>query len=151
MSSIYSQYIIAILLYIAAYIYALKIAVGIGHCNDELCKKINSVHENCIMGCDHKSCALTKSRGSNYFIGITDEEKKANLDRCLVTFWGATHFILYFLLGVLTPDLFWETFTVGVAFEIYEYYKYDCADGLDIILNTIGFLLGQQLYFFTSN
>lgn len=145
MTSIYSQYIIAILLYGIAYIYAMVFAVYIGKCNDKICQKINRVHENCTLGCKNKTCNLTKSRGDNYFIGVTDEEKKNKLDNCLITFWGTTHFVLYFFLGIFTPNLFWETFIIGILFELYEKQYYACHDVLDIILNTSGFLIGRLL------
>ena len=84
-------------------------------------------------------------RGDNYYIGVTDEGKKLKLDKCLVTFWGATHFFLYFFLGMFAPDLFWQTFVVGIIFELFEKYNYGCHDVLDICLNTAGFFIGRYI------
>jgi hypothetical protein len=82
-------------------------------------------------------------RGDNYLIGIEDPVKNERMKNCLVTFWGVAHFALYFVLGVAAPDMFWETFAIGVGFEIYENYKFDCHDVLDVGLNSAGFLLGR--------
>ena len=147
MLSIYSQYIAAILLYVASYIYALKFAVYIGTCNKKWCRNVNNYHEKCMVNCGEYSCGLTTTRGENYYIGVTGEEQKDVLNKCLVTFWGGSHFILYLLLGFFCPNLFWQTFILGVLFEIYEEYMYDCHDALDVVLNTAGFLIGRQFSF----
>ena len=136
------EYLIALFIYIIAYIYALIIAPKIGFCKVKKCDVINNVHESCLLNCKFTK-SLTKYRGNNYYIGITDDEKKAKLETCLITWWGGTHFLLYLLLGYLTPSLFLETFILGVGFEIYESYAFDCHDLIDIVLNTSGFLVGR--------
>ncbi len=36
-------------------------------------------------------------------------------------------------------------FNIGVGFEIYEFYTYECHDALDIVFNTVGFLAGRAV------
>lgn len=138
-----AEYLIAIILYLCAYIYALQFAVSIQNCETDTCKDIKAVHESCLFGCpDGTSSLLTKFRGGNYYIGASKETNSKQGD-CLATFWSGTHFMLYLLLGIFCPNLFWQTFAFGAAFEVYEYYEYDCADPLDILFNTTGFLIGR--------
>lgn len=137
------EYFIALIIYGIAFIYAIIIAPKIGYCKTSLCNIINNIHETCLVYSNNTN--ITKYRGDNYYIGITDKEKKEKLDNCLITWWGGTHFLLYCILGYTVPTLFWETFTLGCLFEVYEYKKYQCHDALDIILNTAGFLLGRYV------
>lgn len=137
---IYGQIIYVIILYSIAYIYSLVYAPSIATNTTGL----NKLHEKCIYGCDMCD-SVTGGRGQNYYIAAMDPEKQKNLSKCLLSFWGLTHYILYVLIGYLAPDLFWETFTIGVLFEGYEYIKYDCADPLDPVWNSLGFLTGSYL------
>jgi len=141
--SIEAQYITAIILYAAAYVYALKFAVSIQKCETEACKKFKDVHEGCLMGCPSGAEVLTSARGGNYYIGANDPAQQNSLKGCFATFWSGTHFMLYLLLGYFCPDLFWHTFIIGASFEYYEKHAFDCADPLDVLFNTTGFLLGR--------
>ena len=143
MPSLPAQYMAAILLYICAYIYALKFAVSIQDNNSPWAQKIRNMHESCLIGCPNS--ALTSCRGSNYYINSKDKKRNEDLKKCFATFWSGTHFSLYAFLGYFCPDLFWQTFSLGVLFEGYEYKKYDCADPLDILFNTTGFLTGRVI------
>lgn len=140
MSNRNKQYVIAALLYVLAYVYALEIAPRVTkYASDSW---LESAHRKCIVKSDTIAPTVTVGRGSSYYIGAENDPQE--LKTCVVTFWGATHFFLYFMLGLFT-DLFWETFAVGVVFEVYEYYAYDCHDVFDIVLNSGGFLLGQTV------
>lgn len=106
---------------------------------------MNSVHESCLLNtCKFDTCK-NNLRGLNYYIDNTDKDKQIKLHNCLITFWGFTHFLLYFILGLLYPKYFWQTFFIGAGFELYEKLRYDCHDVLDIVLNTAGFILGFLL------
>ena len=72
-----------------------------------------------------------------------DTDKQDQLKYCFITFWGLSHFIMYSFLGFFAPKLFFETFTLGVVFEGIEADLFDCQDGLDILLNTTGFIFGS--------
>ena len=136
-------YIITILVYIIAYVLAIEIAPKISLCDSEMCTKFNKTHKSCIIENSTIARISTVGRGNKYFIGEGDNP--TTLNNCVLTFWGSTHFLLYFVLGIIAPNLFWETFAVGVGFEIYEYYKFKCHDVFDIILNSSGFLIGKYI------
>lgn len=108
-------------------------------------------HTRCIYYGDNDVVhSLIKGRAENYFFenstsDISPEQKevlKNNSKHCLLTIWGLTHFILYFLLGIFAPDYFWLSFSISIAFEYYENLKWDCHDMFDILLNTIGLFAG---------
>ncbi len=138
--SVNQQYIVAIIIYIIAYLYCLVYAPTIAKNKSGL----NKLHEACLFSCD--SCnILTKTRGKNYYISttMTDEEKKKS-EFCLLTWWGFAHFMLYSIIGFICPDIFWETFVIGIGFEVYEHSPHlDCHDELDIVWNSMGFLAGR--------
>lgn len=143
--SLTAQYIIVIILYIVAYIYSIHFAVTITGRKDGTYGKINNMHESCIIGCPSDANILTQYRGKNYYIGGTDGEKQSMLNSCLATFWSFSHFLLYSAIGFLAPDLFWDTFFIGVMFEAYESWAFDCHDLMDIVYNTSGFIVGRYL------
>src|ERR1700684_4653422 len=111
---LYTQYLLACLLYIIAYCYAIVAAPMISNC--PTCQPLEKVHRSCVVGLNNQSKIISDIRGDKYYIGV--DYNVADLNSCLVTFWGFTHFILYVLLGVLVPDLFVETFVLGVGFEL---------------------------------
>lgn len=134
-----------LIIYIIAYIYCLEFAPRISHCRDGMLGVVNTVHESCVFGCD-RCTAVTGGRGDQYYIGATDVEKNERLKRCVVTLWGLAHFLLYAVIGWVAPDMFWETFAVGAAFEAYEYVQYSCEDPLDLVWNSAGFIAGASLH-----
>jgi hypothetical protein len=138
----YYQYLILCLLLIISYVYALVFAPAIANSNEGWKGKFNSAHESCLAG---DGCKLPFSiRGEKYII-TGDPATNDRLINCAMTFWSGTHFLLYSFIGFLCPDLFWETLFIGVAFEYYEYRRFDCHDTLDILLNTGGFILGRSV------
>ena len=138
-----TQYILAIILYTLAYIYAIEYAPIISKEKGFWPDKINSLHEKCFYSV--KDGNFHKIRGENYYIGIMDEAKNKQLKDCMITFWGFSHFFLYTLLGLFCPSLFAETFVAGIIFEGYENLEYDCHDVLDVFLNSFGFMTGRIL------
>lgn len=126
------------LLYGVAYLYSIHFAPYIASKSPN--STLNRIHERCYAKAHPSLNRLLRGRGSQYIIG--DDDKSANLENCLITFWGGSHTFLYTLIGYLCPSTFWPTFWIGALFEIYEYYAYDCADPLDLLWNSIGFMLG---------
>ncbi len=137
-------YLLASLIYIIAYVYSIHFAPILAGAESGWRRDLNDVHESCLVGCRGGICKLSV-RGDNYYINSTDSAKRRRLSNCMVTFWGFSHFLLYSILGFLFPGIFWETFFVGVAFEMYEAAEFDCHDTFDIILNSAGFLAGKYL------
>lgn len=127
----FTKYLLLCLILTIAYIYSIILAPKL--INNE---KINNIHESCFINCKYNICNLS-SRGDNYYINSSKTSEK-----CMMTFWGFTHVLLYTILGFLFPDMFIQLFLLGIIFEIYEKYKFDCHDTLDIYFNTIGLLIG---------
>lgn len=130
-----------VLLYGLAYFYSIHFAPYLASTAPD--SVLNQAHERCYANVHPSWRRLLSGRGSQYIIG--DDAKSASLDDCLVTFWGGSHAFLYLLIGYFCPSTFWPTFWIGAAFEIYELYAYDCADPLDLIWNSIGFLVGASI------
>lgn len=102
----------------------------------------------CVVPCTNDTCIdiVNETRGNNYFIDKLDEETSSyskNIKKCLITSYGVSHFILYFILGYFVPSLFLEEFMIGILFEFMEQEHLDCEDLLDIILNLLGLILGK--------
>ena len=86
---------------------------------------------------------LRNNRGRNYYLNNANGVDKDVTPNCMLTIWGLSHVILYMILGWFVPDMFWETFFIGIAFEYLEKNTFDCHDILDIMWNSIGFLIGK--------
>ncbi len=84
---------------------------------------------------------LSQFRGKNYW--LTPERTPQRY--CLVTSWALTHIALYAIIGYFFPKFFWQTFAIGVTFEIGEWITLDCHDILDVLWNSIGFGIGATL------
>jgi hypothetical protein len=128
-----------------AYIYSLIYAPSIENSNDDsFTTSISKMNKSCLLNCKSDSCKkyISDNRGRQYFISIPPSEQE-HIKSCIVTFWGFTHFLMYFILAMLVPAFYVELFFIGVGFEIYEYYKFECHDVNDIFLNTMGILLGK--------
>ena len=98
--------------------------------------------------------ALTCSRGKNYYtisdtkMPVTIKEEKENDKKhkfCLMPLWAIAHVVMYIFIGYLCPDLFVQSFLLGVVWEYAEYKVFHCHDILDILFNTIGFGIGYAL------
>ena len=94
----------------------------------------------CVAQCPERVWAfISPYRGNNYYIG------KKTRDRCLVTIWSVTHYLMYMVLGYLFPNMFWETFALGLLFEVVEAATIDCHDIMDVVWNTLGFITGRYI------
>ena len=80
---------------------------------------------------------ITKNRGINYNNSIY-------LKDCILTNWHLSHLLLYIFIGFFCPNLFLLSFSIGVTWEILEYFI-GHHDFTDIIFNTIGFFIGYLL------
>jgi hypothetical protein len=128
-----------------AYIYALIYAPAIETSDDDsYTTSIAKMNKSCLLNCKSDGCKkyISDNRGKQYFISIPPSEQE-HIKSCIVTFWGFTHFLMYFILALLVPAFYIELFFIGVGFEIYEYYKFECHDVNDIFLNSFGILLGK--------
>lgn len=142
--SLTAQYIVAIIIYAVAYFYAIKFAVAIKDTRTGWKGVVNTFHEGCVLRAGGTAGEiLTGGRGDQYFIGAMTPEKAKDLETNVMSFWGFTHGLAYFFLGIYCPDLFWQTFAAGCAFELYERQRYQCQDLLDIVWNTVGFAVGR--------
>jgi hypothetical protein len=146
MLNLRKQWIMLFLLYFLSYLYCLPFAIAITHDHRWYYQQLNKVHQSCLIDCSNVVNPPTYEtyknwlnwKGKNYFIGCGSTN-------CLVTFWTLTHGMLYTGIGYFCPDLFWPSFSIGIAFEIFEKYQYECHDALDILFNTAGFELGRYL------
>lgn len=131
--------ILSILLF--AYIYCFVYAPSIENDNS---LTITKIHKSCPINCKSEKCKthFKNTRGDKYFISIPENEQ-TYIKNCAVTFWGLTHFFMYFIITFLVPSFYIEFFFLGIGFEIYEYYKFKCHDINDIYFNTLGILLGK--------
>ena len=141
MSMKQNDVITIVLLYGLAYFYSLQFAPKLAQWAPD--SPWNRFHESCIQSASPSQSFLLATRGSQYI--LDDPGKSDTLNSCLMTFWGATHAVLYIFLGFFAPRSFWLTFGIGVAFEIYEKIRFDCADALDILWNSVGFLIGRWI------
>jgi hypothetical protein len=125
----------------------MQFAVAIAQTEHPVYKQIDSMNKSCLMSCGENPHLkrLIQGRGENYYISEVDDHTTETLQNCFLSFYNATHFFMYLLLGYFCPSLFMETFLLGVAFEIYEYQYLDCADPLDVFYNCAGFAVGRYL------
>ncbi len=139
--------LLLIFIYSIAYYYCIVYAPTIeNNKDDSWVTKLSNMNKSCLVNCKTKECEthIKNSRGNTYLISLPKEEQ-GYLKKCLITFWGFSHFLLYFVLAFFVPKLYIEEFIIGILFEIWEYYKFDCHDMNDIVLNGIGILLGRYL------
>ncbi len=103
----------------------------------QMCRSSDKVYNSCVISWPAAAKVVHRGRGSDYFISA-----ETPLVDCFITLWGVTHFVLYVILGALCPSLFYETFVLGVLFEVFEKIFWEGHDLLDILLNTLGFIVG---------
>ena len=110
-------------------------------------KYILPLHTKCVLYVKKKlPNYILKYRGKKYF-WFNDSDGKdysveKKLKKCLFTLWSISHYVLYFIIGFLSPQFFICSMCISIFFEIYEYYKWECQDLLDIFINFFGFLSG---------
>ena len=115
---------------------------------------MNAFMNKCSYMCDGETCTNVvhrNPRGAGYFIdsvGDNDtipEDSEYLIANCFATKWSVSHFVAHMLAGILFPSFLAPAIIGGAAFEYYEYVAYDCHDGLDVIMNTLGFITGITL------
>ena len=148
------QYIILGFIYILSFLFVLFInkMLSIEHTHGDGLYKL--VYE-CIFFNETNFCKkLTSTRGKKYYtisgnkksINAEDDKKfEKNQEYCLVSLWALTHTYLYIIIGFFCPNLFIESLIIGALFEYFEKVKWDCHDGLDVIFNSFGFIIGYLL------
>lgn len=113
--------------------------------DDSLIGKLYKLHASCLIPCKDAKCSdIVYIRGQTY-LANSSKQASDEIKNCFVTFWVYMHFIFYLCIGFILPDTFWESFIIGVLFEIFEYYFFDCYNALDIVANTLGFAVGYSL------
>jgi uncharacterized membrane protein AbrB (regulator of aidB expression) len=145
-------------------LYATLIIVNISEKKHQLGNSLYNLIQKCVIYIEHPLVAkLTSLRGKNNFT-VNDVEKnlenkikqkngKNNDKYCILSLWALTHIFLYMLIGFFCPDLFIPSFIIGVIYEIFEKYSFDCHDVLDIFYNSLGFGIGFGInkMVFTNN
>lgn len=101
--------------------------------------KIHNFSEKCVIKCtDDETCKkINNYRDSGYY--LFDD----NSDKCIITKWEISHFIMHAFLGYLT-NIYVST-SLSIGFEIFEHYKYNCGSYLDLLYNFSGFLTGYYI------
>lgn len=102
-------------------------------------KKIREkMHGACYIECDTKECLSWQNfaKGEQYFI----DDYSARDQHCPMGAWELSHFIFHIFIGYALNIYY--SLGVGVGFEIYEHYAYQCSSYFDILLNTVGAIVG---------
>lgn len=97
---------------------------------------LDSFHSRCIQTIN---IDLSFLRGKNYY--LNDETSTEKNKNCLTTMWNGIHVLFYFILGLLFPEHIKILSFLGIAFEVFEFFVFDCHDISDIIYNELGLLL----------
>ena len=140
----------SVLLLIAAF---LVILLGLGLIQLQLDKQ-NRISQLCLIQSPSPGFSewLRKLRGCNYGLDadLLRQDPDAYRDRqeclydCVATGWSGLHFLTYFALGFLAPDLWLLSVGVGVGFEWVES-RIQCHDWLDVLYNTLGVIAGAKV------
>ena len=105
-------------------------------------KPLSSLFQTCWFGEKPLTSWMQKLRGNNYWLstGGTQQQKY-----CLITSWAVSHVVLYAIIGYMFPNMFWHTLLIGISYEILEWCTLECHDVLDIVWNSVGFLIGAAI------
>lgn len=133
---------VLVTLFLIAYLYSLHVAPFIKRRYPS--SKMNALHEQCVATSSSVPKWMLGGRGGNYILDSSNESSK--LQGCVLTFWGLSHFALYFAVGMFCPQYAVWASIIGVLFEVYEWWAFDCADPLDILWNALGLVLGTNVH-----
>jgi hypothetical protein len=141
------QKTILIILLVVSYVYSLVIVPALAGSSNSLARRLTQLHESCVWNTKNIAPKLSyrKGRGSQYYIGSMDSSKMEMLKHCVATFWSMSHLFLYVLIGYFCPDYARMAFFIGAGFELYEYFRFECHDVLDLAWNAVGLFLGLGL------
>lgn len=107
---------------------------------------VQKLYNHCYLTCQHPGCQfLLKLRGDDYFLTFGDSTTEYRVKTCLISLWNILHFVLFFIMGLVVPNVFWEVVLVSMIYEYAEYKLYNCHDVLDIVWNISGYLLGDYV------
>lgn len=97
-------------------------------------------YESCIIPCENNSCAkfIEATKGKNYY--LSKYHTDWNKTNCLITPYEISHFIFHIFIGYYTNIYY--SLLLGVGFEAWEYYEYNCENYMDIVFNTLGAIFG---------
>lgn len=102
-----------------------------------------------------KKFLASLGRGRNYFwdkdsveTPMSAESIKDLNEHCVLTLWGLTHVLFHFSIGLFCPSYWIVSVLISVGFEVFEKAVWDCQDGFDVVLNTIGLCCGLLLRYF---
>lgn len=151
-----NKIIIIIILSIISFVfivYLVPLLISLNWFGVTLLKKF---HYGCEVTCDHPICKniIKNGRSSSYFINTMVPEKNPEnveqrtiyQEKCVLSYWGISHFILFMIFGMIAPSFFVPTLIFGILFEILEHYVWDCGDILDVAWNSLGFLTGMCIH-----
>jgi hypothetical protein len=80
--------------------------------------------------------------GRNMWTVITTNLKLRH--GCLLTPWSISHLLCYIVIGFAVPSLWYITFGLSMAWEIFEYYT-GCHDWIDPFVNALALVIGVSL------
>jgi hypothetical protein len=121
-----------LIILVLAFIYSFYIAT-----RNDLPNFLVKANHGCIYGCE--TCEqYTLKRGASYIIEDIEAKEKKKLDNCLFTAWNFSHFIMYAVITTIAPEYYVEFAAMGVGFEIYECWRYQCDDYMDFVANCMG-------------
>lgn len=100
---------------------------------------LRPVNEACLVRCPRCKHNLTALRGKDYYIHATGTD----VTECAFTTWELSHVLLHVYIGYYYNIR--VSLAIGILFEIYEYVHFNCGSWLDLMWNTIGFMIGAYL------
>ena len=103
----------------------------------------------CVVSCKNSEPLkkfVKTCKGSDYWLDSGD--CKFEYD-CFMSIWELTHIYLHIIIGYYL-DLRYSL-AIGVGFEFYERYSYNCENLMDIIWNTLGCVIGGTCRYIKQN
>ena len=100
-------------------------------------KLIDKISNLCMLPCKDR-CPPKYLRGDRYSL------KPNSSPDCVMTIWELSHFIMHVFIGYFYNIQ--TSLLVGTGFELWEWYYYDCASFIDIFLNTLGAVIGANIW-----
>lgn len=110
---------------------------------DSLGETVMKIQYMCLAKCKTDTCRsiTTNFRDSSYFMTAD-----SNPQDCWFTMWELSHMMTHAFIGYFFNIQ--TSLGVGVGFEIFEHYAYDCGSVLDVLWNTVGFSIGYSARYF---